>query len=136
MNTLNIKKLKNVWPDLLPENLLLGSVIDRNSIWSSSGWKEQRKYLNISVGLSDFPAMQIQESLAIDFEEAAHLAVVGGPGGGKTTFLNTLITSAALSYSPENLNFYILDFGTRTLGMFTKLPHVGGVVMSDEDVKT
>ena len=67
MNTLNIKKLKNVWPDLLPENLLLGSVIDRNSIWSSSGWKEQRKYLNISVGLSDFPAMQIQESLGNRF---------------------------------------------------------------------
>jgi len=43
--------------------------------------------------------------------------------------------SLALNYSPSDVNIYILDFGVRTLGIFSGLPHVGGTVMVDEEEK-
>ena len=36
--------------------------------------------------------------------------VLGGTGSGKTTFLQTLIVNAALRYSPQELEFYLIDF--------------------------
>jgi S-DNA-T family DNA segregation ATPase FtsK/SpoIIIE len=132
---MGIKKLNDIWPEMLPEELMLGNVINRDTIWNGNTWIKQNKYLEIAIGIMDYPAMQSQENLSIDFGEVGHLAVPGGPGGGKTTFITTFITSAILSYSPDELNIYIMDFGTRTLNIFSTLAHVGGVVMSDDDVK-
>ena len=52
--------------------------------------------------------------------------VLGGAGSGKTTFLQTLIISAAQRYSPKDLEFYLIDF--KNVGFLPferyKLPHV------------
>jgi DNA segregation ATPase FtsK/SpoIIIE, S-DNA-T family len=53
--------------------------------------------------------------------------VVGGPQSGKSTALRALILSAAATHTPEQLQFYCLDFGGGTLTSLAKLPHVGGV---------
>ncbi|AEK23369.1 FtsK/SpoIIIE domain-containing protein [Capnocytophaga canimorsus] len=42
-----------------------------------------------------------------DFQ--SHLMLSGGTGSGKTNFLKTFITSAALHYSPEEIEFYLVD---------------------------
>jgi S-DNA-T family DNA segregation ATPase FtsK/SpoIIIE len=39
-----------------------------------------------------------------------HLLVAGKTGSGKSTFLHGLITNAALIYSPEQVEFYLIDF--------------------------
>ncbi|WP_146567239.1 FtsK/SpoIIIE domain-containing protein [Posidoniimonas corsicana] len=39
-----------------------------------------------------------------------HLLVAGKTGSGKSTFLHALITSAALHFSPDELEFYLVDF--------------------------
>ncbi len=43
-------------------------------------------------------------------------AVVGGPQSGKSTLLRTLICSLALLHTPQEIQFYCLDFGGGTLG--------------------
>jgi len=83
----------------------------------------------------DDPENQRQVPLTVDLGKEGHLIVYGSPGYGKTTFLQTLIMSLALNYSPSDVNIYILDFGVRTLGIFSGLPHVGGTVMVDEEEK-
>ncbi len=62
-----------------------------------------------------------------------HFLVVGAPGSGKTTLLQTLITSLALDHSPADVNIYVLDFGGRLLKLFEHLPHVGAVLLPDEE---
>jgi S-DNA-T family DNA segregation ATPase FtsK/SpoIIIE len=39
-----------------------------------------------------------------------HVLVAGKTGSGKSTLLHTLITSLALTYSPEELELYLIDF--------------------------
>ncbi len=41
---------------------------------------------------------------------AQHLLVAGKTGSGKSTFLHALVTSGALHFSPEELEFYLVDF--------------------------
>ena len=61
--------------------------------------------------------------------------VYGVAGSGKTTFLTTLIYSLIEDHTPEELNLYILDFGSETLRSFAKAPHVGDVLLSHEAEK-
>lgn len=48
----------------------------------------------------------------LDVESTGKAAalVAGGTGSGKTTFLHTLILSGAANYSPEELEYYLIDF--------------------------
>jgi type VII secretion protein EccCb len=84
------------------------------------------------IGLVDNPYQASQRPLQINFS-AGHAVVFGASGRGKTTFLRTVITSLALTHSPDELHIYIFDFGGRALTVLTDLPHVGAVVTSEEE---
>lgn len=128
-----IERLKGLWLPPLPEKLPLDRVRPDEG-WNGETWSPAQRWLAPIVGLMDNPNKQEQTPLYIDFgNKGGHLAVYGEPGSGKTTFLQTLITSLALSYSPADVNIYVVDFGGRLLKMFEGLPHVGGVVSLDED---
>lgn len=58
---------------------------------------------------------------------AGHIGVAGNPQSGKSTVLRTLITSLALMHTPQEVQFYCLDFGGGALAALADLPHVGGV---------
>ncbi|WP_328409289.1 type VII secretion protein EccCa [Nocardia sp. NBC_00403] len=80
------------------------------------------------IGVIDRPYEQRRDVLVIDLSGAqGNLAVVGGPQSGKSTALRTVIMAAAATHTPEQLQFYCLDFGGGTLAGLTGLPHVGSV---------
>jgi len=132
----NINKLNGPWLPPLPEILYLGDVTQKDyKQYDFNNWEEAEKWICPAIGLLDNPHQQVQIPATIDLGKEGHLLIYGSPGSGKTTLLSTLITSLAITYSPKDLNMYILDFGGRTFGIFSNLPHVGGVVMGDEDEK-
>lgn len=88
-----------------------------------------------TVGRIDNPSDQEQYNLDINFNQDGHLLVYGAPSSGKTTLLKTIIMSLALKYEPDYVHFYILDFGTRTLGVFHELPHVGDIIFPEDEQK-
>ncbi|MFD4182314.1 type VII secretion protein EccCb, partial [Rhodococcus sp. NPDC058514] len=76
----------------------------------------------------DRPYDQRRDLLVVDLAGAhGNMAIVGGPQSGKSTALRTLIMSMALTHSPEQVQFYCLDFGGGTLAGLAGLPHVGSV---------
>lgn len=80
------------------------------------------------IGLVDRPYDQRRDVLTVDLSGAqGNVAVVGGPQSGKSTALRTLIMSAAATHTPEQVQFFCLDFGGGTLTSLVNLPHVGGV---------
>ncbi|MGX9791292.1 type VII secretion protein EccCa [Mycobacterium sp. MMS18-G62] len=80
------------------------------------------------IGVVDRPYDQRRDVLTVDLSGAqGNVAVVGGPQSGKSTALRTLVMAAAATHTPEQLQFYCLDFGGGTLTSLSKLPHVGGV---------
>src|SRR4029453_9900815 len=58
---------------------------------------------------------------------AGHVVVVGGPQGGKSTALRTLVIALALTHTPREVQVYGLDFGGGALSGVRDLPHVGGI---------
>ncbi|MGW0468721.1 type VII secretion protein EccCa [Streptomyces sp. NPDC003027] len=84
--------------------------------------------LTVPLGLIDKPFEQRREVLYRDFSGAAgHMMVVGGPQSGKSTLMRTLISSFALTHTPREVQFYVLDFGGGGMVSLADLPHVGGV---------
>ncbi|WP_280393747.1 type VII secretion protein EccCa [Nocardia brasiliensis] len=83
--------------------------------------------LRIPLAFVDKPRQQRQDVWAVDLSAAGgHVAVVGGPQSGKSTALQTLVLSAALTHTPEQVQFYCLDFAGGLSGL-RRLPHVGSV---------
>ncbi|MFF2348311.1 type VII secretion protein EccCa [Kitasatospora sp. NPDC058115] len=84
--------------------------------------------LTVPVGVVDRPFQQMRELLTADLSAAGgHVGVAGGPQSGKSTLLRALITALALTHTPQEVQFYCLDFGGGTLSSLRGLPHVGGV---------
>lgn len=84
--------------------------------------------LQVPVGIVDKPYEQRRDLLWADLSGAmGHAVVAGGPQSGKSMLVRSLITSLALTHTPEEVQFYCLDFGGGTLSSLTELPHVGGV---------
>jgi DNA segregation ATPase FtsK/SpoIIIE, S-DNA-T family len=84
------------------------------------------------IGIIDNPYLASQKPLRVDFPNG-HAVVFGASGRGKTVFLRTIITSLALTHSPDELHIYILDLGGRALTVLSDLPHVGAVITSEEE---
>ncbi len=84
--------------------------------------------LVIPLGTIDRPREQRRETLTVDLSGAGgHVAVVGGPRSGKSTLLRTIVASMSLTTTPQESQFYVLDFGGGTFTALTRLPHVAGV---------
>ncbi|WP_306355959.1 MULTISPECIES: type VII secretion protein EccCa [unclassified Nocardia] len=85
--------------------------------------------LRIPLAIVDKPRQQRQDVWSMDLSGAGgHAAIVGGPQSGKSTALQTLILSAALTHTPEQVQFYCLDF-SGGLAALRNLPHVGSVAL-------
>jgi S-DNA-T family DNA segregation ATPase FtsK/SpoIIIE len=113
-------------PDTL-DRLLPPLAVAPNLGLTTPGW-EYRGRLMAAVGIVDKPFEQRRDPYWVDLGGAAgHVGIAGGPQSGKSTILRTLICSLALLHTPQEVQFYCLDFGGGTLGALTGLPHVGGV---------
>ncbi len=98
--------------------------------WEGAAWGKNA--MVPLIGLIDNPYRASQKPLKIDFPHG-HVVIFGASGRGKTTFLRTIMTSLALTHSPDELHMYILDFGGRAMMIMRDLPHVGAVITSEED---
>ncbi|RDH10260.1 type VII secretion protein EccCb, partial [Tsukamurella pulmonis] len=84
--------------------------------------------LRVAIGVVDRPYDQRRDLLVVDLNGAqGNVAVVGGPQSGKSTALRTLIVSSALTHTPRQVQFYVLDFGGGSLAGLAGVPHVGSV---------
>jgi len=122
-----IPAIKPIWMPPLPKSIYLEDLPEMP--------KPQGFSLLLPLGLVDNPDGQNQYPCAVDFIADGHLLVCGTGGSGRTTLLQTIIYSAITRYSPEEVNIYIIDFSSRTMGVFSDLPQVGGVFIDGEDEK-
>lgn len=71
----------------------------------------------------------------LDEQAHVHAFVMGQTGSGKSVFLHTLLNRAMLKYSPESLQFYLLDFkmGGVELNRYKSYPHVRALLVDESD---
>ncbi|RJQ85768.1 type VII secretion protein EccCa [Amycolatopsis panacis] len=84
--------------------------------------------LRVPMGMIDRPFEQVRELLLADLSSAAgHVAVIGGPKTGKSTMLRTLVLALAMTHTPQEVQFYGLDFGGGGIMSLSGLPHIGSI---------
>ncbi|MGX5377870.1 type VII secretion protein EssC [Ligilactobacillus sp. LYQ135] len=93
------------------------------------------KNLKVTVGQVDIPSEQAQRSVEIDLSEDGNIGLYSASGYGKSTFLQTLVMELVRQNTPEEVNFYLLDFGTNGLMPLRNLPHVADFLALGEDEK-
>ncbi|QFG21553.1 type VII secretion protein EccCa [Actinomadura sp. WMMB 499] len=94
----------------------------QSQVWPNPG------KLSFPVAVADLPARQEQRPLVLDLAGLhGHLVLVGAPQSGKSTFLRTMLLSAMLTHTPDELQFYCIDHGGGGLLPFADAPHVSGV---------
>lgn len=86
------------------------------------------------LGIFDDPAHQRQELYSVNVA-AQHMLIIGALQTGKTNVLQLLIRNLSEKYTPDEVNFYIIDYSSMILSNFNELAHVGGVVVPNEDEK-
>ena len=84
------------------------------------------------LGVYDDPSNQYQGEVSINLSED-NLMVIGSAQYGKTNVLQTIIRDLAEKYSSEQVNIYVLDFGSMVLKNLEKLKHIGAVIVSSEE---
>jgi len=68
---------------------------------------------------------QEELNFTIDCDTDNYHAIIGGKtGSGKTILIDNLIINAAINYSPEELQFVLLDFKGASFQKYKKLPHL------------
>jgi len=84
--------------------------------------------VSVPIGIVDDPAQQRQDPWLLDLTlGGGHVSITGAPQSGRTSFLWTLATSAALCLPPSRLAFYGIDATGGGLARLSALPNVGGI---------
>jgi S-DNA-T family DNA segregation ATPase FtsK/SpoIIIE len=125
-----ISPLPSIWLAPLPERHAL-----REAAWDGAEWAPVERWVEPVLGLVDDPGHRRQEPLRVDLPRSGNLVIYGSPGTGKSTALLTLGVSLASEHPPSDVHLYLVDFGGHALSNLALLPHVGGVVLGDEEEK-
>ncbi|MDR2357147.1 MAG: type VII secretion protein EssC [Oscillospiraceae bacterium] len=130
-----VGRAKPVWTPKLKDVVGLDEILDGAATFDGERWPENPGALAPAIGMIDDPRLQAQYPLKLNLAEDGNIAVFGAPQTGKTTLLQTLALSLAYSYTPQDVNIYVMDFGSWELGALSALPHVGGVALGGEEEK-
>ena len=119
----------NLWLEPLPSSILMEKLIKKYN------YKKEGILLNPIIGEYDDPATQSQNILTMPISKYGNVVIYGSTGSGKTTLLSTITYSMITNVSAENLNIYIIDFGTGALKIFENAPQVGDVILQEDTDK-
>ena len=125
-NNLKANKLwlEKILPDIYIDNLI-----------KKYNYSEQPFILRPVIGEFDDPNNQRQSILYLKLSEEGNTSIYGSSGSGKEMLFSSIIYSLITFHTPDEVNIYIMDFGSGTLGSYRKAPHVGDIILPTEEEK-
>lgn len=125
----NQTHIKPLWLDRIPNKVYIDDLTKKYK------YKVQPFVINPIVGEYDDPTVQKQGLLTMNFNEIGNTIIYGTNESGKDELLQTIVYSMLKKYSSEELNMYLVDFGSETLSNFEDAPQVGDVILNGDDEK-
>jgi len=117
------RQVRPVWLPPLPSRLTLSRALADDESPNAA-----ESALLVPMGLLDNPAKQRQQPWVLDLNRGGgHIAVLGAPQSGRSTFLRALAASVSLTHTPRQLSMYGMDLSGGGLQRIEGFPHVGGV---------
>jgi S-DNA-T family DNA segregation ATPase FtsK/SpoIIIE len=128
---LNLQTASKIYLDPIEENIPLEKNMADTGVqpkYANGSWQTEPllNRLVAAAGELDIPKQCRQEQLVIDFDDRdGHLWLIGGPGSGRDASLVTILMSLALTYTPDEIQFYLIEMGAGDLMPLEGLPHTG-----------
>lgn len=120
---------RKMWLEKIPPVIYVNNLINKYSI------KVDNNNMIGIVGELDDPNNQLQNILTIPLSESGNSLFYSINGSDKDRALRSIIYSTSCMYSPDDINWYIIDYGAETMRMFSKFPHVGDILFNGEKEK-
>ena len=122
-------KTNQLWLPSIPNEIYIGNIIKKYN------FKPEPFKIEAVIGEYDDPENQFQDILKQNILEEGNTIIYGILGSGKENLLITIMYSICMYHSPNEVNFYILDFGAEILKVFGKMPQVGEYLTAYDDEK-
>ena len=122
---------------IVVESLWLSKIPNIIKVDSLKNKYNYQKDLNLNpvIGEFDNPVNQSQHLLTLPMSDLGNTLIYGIPGSGKELVLTTTVYSCATTYTPDEVNIYILDFASETMQNLRNIPHVGDVILTNDKDK-
>lgn len=90
--------------------------------------------LEIPVGVE--PGGDVANFILNDSADHCHSFIVGSTGSGKSSFLHSIAMGAMMKYSPQDIQFYIMDFKQGVeFGAYKESKHVKALLINNQDLQ-
>ena len=122
-------KPENLWLENIPETIYVNDIKKKYNV------TKKPEMILATVGEYDDPSNQRQGIVNINLQNEGNIVIYGNAESGKETFLSTMVYDLITTYSPEEVNLYLFDFGTEALKIYRDAPQVGDVVFLNDAEK-
>ncbi len=123
------KRANKLWLENIPETILVDELFEKYNFEI-----KPNEYIAL-LGEYDAPEEQMQGLVTYNLLKDGNTIIMGNDGSEREKALNALIYSTSRCYSPEEVVYYIIDYGSEQLYQFKDLPHIGGIVTSGSEDK-
>ncbi|UTH01884.1 type VII secretion protein EssC [Macrococcoides canis] len=131
-DALQVTKVKTPWLPPLKKVIYQEELVETDF---KKLWSDDSRKVELLFGYKDVPEEQLQAPLIRSVDETGHIALIGSPGYGRTTFLHNIITYIARHQQPDQAHMYLFDFGTNGLMPMVDFPHVADYFTIDQQEK-
>ena len=118
---------KKLWLDKIPAEIYVTNLMRKYAFFA------QKYDLKAVVGEYDDPNNQRQDLLVLDFSENGNTLIYGADD--KEIMLSSIIYSLIINHSADELNIYVVDFGSEMFSTFNQAPQVGDVIFINQEEK-
>ena len=122
-------KSEKLWLENIPETIYIKDIKKKYNI------KPKQYEISPTIGEYDDPANQSQGVVQLNLSKSGNTIIYGSADSGKETLLNAIVYDIMTTYSPNEAQMYLMDFGSEALKIFRNSPSVGDVMFAGEDEK-
>jgi len=123
------KRVKRLWLNDIEPNILINDLIKKYSLTPTA-------YDVVAIiGEYDAPEHQEQGLLSYSYKKDGNTLVFSNDEVEREKFLSTIIYTTCINHSSQEINIYIVDYGSESLRMFQNFPQLGGMVFMEEEDK-
>ena len=121
--------IKQLWLEKLSNTIFI------KNLYKKYNYKEEKYDINPIIGEYDDPTDQIQGLLTLPITKNGNTIIYGMSDSGKDEIMQSITYSIITQHDSNEVNMYLIDFGSEGLINFADAPQVGDVVLSDEEEK-
>ncbi len=123
------KKATKLWLENIPEIIIADDLEKKYNV------NYERYNPTAIIGEYDAPENQEQGVVTYNLLSNGNTVIYGMDGSERESLINTIIYSSTKNFSADEINYYIVDYGSESFRKYSKLPHLGGIVFASEDEK-